>query len=261
MAYDGAAFMGWQLQPHGPSLQGTLEEALALALHRPKHSVVRVYGAGRTDAGVHANNQVAHFYTDQPLQTHPLRQSLNGLCRPWIVVKRVLAAPPHFHARYSALKKCYRYWVFNRSYPPSPFVHPRCWWIKRPLNLEAIQHAATLLLGEHDFSAFRARTCAAKSPVRSVHTLRIVPDIHEHGLLCFDIEGSGFLQHMVRIMVGSLVEVGQEKRSVARIAHALALGQRRAAGVTAPAQGLQLERVFYNPNTFPTLQSLWLDSC
>ncbi len=259
LSYDGAPFMGWQLQPHGPSIQGKLEESLGLALHCPKHFVLRVHGSGRTDSGVHASNQIAHFCFHQPLNTQALQQSLNGLCNPFIVVKQLLTAPAHFHARHSVQNKCYRYWVFNQAYPPCPFVRPRCWWIRRPLNLAVIQRAAALLVGEHDFSAFRSQGCKAKSPVRHLQALRIIAAPQVPGVLWFEFEGRGFLQHMVRIIVGSLIEIGQEKRSLSTVQQALTSGDRNHAGITAPAQGLHLERVFYNPKIFPTLFPLWQD--
>ncbi|MBI3994133.1 MAG: tRNA pseudouridine(38-40) synthase TruA [Candidatus Lambdaproteobacteria bacterium] len=248
LAYDGTPFQGWQLQHHAPSVQGTLEQALRTVLRHP----VRVTGSGRTDTGVHALNQVANFRLPVAQDLARLQQHLNGLAGPAIAVKALIPVPDTFHARHSARGKLYRYHVFNRAYPPV-FARRRAWWLKLPLDIAAMREAAAWLPGEHDFSAFRAADCAAASPVRHLRRLALAEGEWEDGTLRIELEASGFLQHMARIIVGTLVAVGQGRLAPGDVRRILESRRREQADATAPGHGLHLVRVFYDLGCFPEL--------
>lgn len=251
LSYDGNAFHGWQLQPNGPTVQGKLEQALAILTGRE----TRVHGSGRTDSGVHAFNQVANFSAPAGLDLHRLRAGLNGLGAPAIAVKGVAPVPQSFHARYSATGKTYRYHVFNRPYPPV-FGRRRCWWVRPALQIGAMREAASALVGRHDFSAFRAKACGAKSPVRTIEQLTIEEGDWPEATLRIRIEATGFLQHMARIVAGTLVGVGRGMLKPEQVAAILAGGRREDAGQTAPGWGLYLLEVRYDLEVFPELAPL-----
>lgn len=248
LAYDGSPYLGWQIQPHGPTVQGTLEQALNTILHHP----VRVIGSGRTDTGVHARNQVANVFLPEPPSLYRLRQQINALAGPSIAVKRMVEVPPNFHARYCARGKHYRYHLFNRPYP-SVFGRERSWWIRQDLDVDAMREAAGHLVGEHDFSTFRAKACEAPSPVREIRRIDITVGEREDSTLRIDLEASAFLQHMARIVVGTLVAVGLGRLEPARLAPILASRDREQAEATAPARGLHLISVNYDLEEFPQL--------
>jgi tRNA pseudouridine38-40 synthase len=250
LAYDGSAYQGWQVQPHAASIQGRMEEALRTITRRS----VKVYGSGRTDAGVHALGQVANFHLPPGRDLHKLRASLNGLLGAAIVVKAIVPVAEGFHARHSARGKHYRYQLFNRPYPPV-FGRQRAWLIKQPLDAAAMREAAAHLPGEHDFSAFRARHCEAASPVRTLHRLEVRPCEAPDCTLAIELEASGFLQHMARILTGTLVEVGLGRLAPAAVAEILASRQRGQAPATAPPGGLHLVRVCYDLQAFPELRA------
>ena len=254
LAYDGGLFQGWQFQPHGPTVQGRLEEALRTITGEE----IKVYGSGRTDAGVHALNQVAHFRVSPGRELHKLQASLNGLAGPAISVKHLVPVSPRFHARHSAIGKIYRYHLFNRRYPPV-FARDRAWWIRSPLDLPAMRTAAAALLGEQDFSAFRAAECAAASPVRTMRRIELESGDWSDGTLRIEMDASGFLQHMARIIVGTLVAVGLGRLEPVGIPRILAGSRREAADSTAPGHGLYLLRVCYDSAEFPELRALESD--
>ena len=254
LSYDGGSFQGWQFQPHGPTVQGRLEEALRTITGQE----IKVYGSGRTDAGVHALNQVANFRVSPSQDLHKLQASLNGLAGPAISVKHLIPVSPRFHARHSAIGKIYRYHLFNRRYPPV-FARGRAWWIRSLLDLPAMQEAARAMLGEQDFSAFRAADCAAASPVRTMRRIELESGDWSDGTLRIEMEASGFLQHMARIVVGTLVAVGLGRLEPADIPRILAAGRREAADATAPGHGLYLFRVCYDVAEFPALRALESD--
>ncbi len=236
--YDGTPFVGWQQQAGALSVQGVLEEALKVALRHP----VTVFGAGRTDTGVHALNQVAHIETEEELNTYRLFESLNALVRPHpISIKSIAQAADDFHARFSAQKRHYVYKIQNTPFPPATLAG-HVWWIRPKLNLEKMQQAANLMLGKHDFSTFRASECQAKSPIKTLDSFEIKAngDLVE----CF-VSARSFLHHQVRNMVGTLALVGQEKWSVADFQKAFAACDRTKGGPTAPPQGLYFESVDY----------------
>ena len=251
VAYDGSPFQGWQIQPHGPTVQGKLEEALGLVCREP----VKLYGSGRTDTGVHALHQMANFRVPEDMDLRKLRAGLNGLAAPAISVRQLLPVAEDFHARHSAIGKTYRYHLFNRPYPPV-FTRQGCWWIRTPLDVEAMREAAQALVGTHDFSAFRARECGARSPVRKVKRLELSEGERPDSTLRIEIEASGFLQHMARIVIGTLTAVGLGRLTPGDIPAILAGRQREDAYATAPGRGLYLVRVDYDLERFPELRAL-----
>jgi tRNA pseudouridine38-40 synthase len=237
LEYDGTLFHGWQLQPNRPSIQGTVEGALRQILGEP----IRLKAAGRTDAGVHALAQVANFHTSQTLDVNRLRTSVNALVRPWITVPAVDPVPDSFDARRDAESRVYEYRIWNKPWI-SPF-HARYSWAWRiPLALEPMKEAIPCLFGEQDFSAFRAAGCEARSSVKKV----LATDLDRRdGMMIYTIEATAFLRHMVRNIVGTLAQVGTGELTPKEFKRILKGGDRRMAGVTAPARGLFLLRVKY----------------
>ena len=236
--YDGTTLCGWQRQSNGPTVQQHLEEALARLLTHD----VSVVGASRTDAGVHARGQVASFRTERAIPLHGIRRGLNSLLPPEIAVCAADEVPDTFHPRFSATGKHYRYTILARP-DRSPRWRERAWHVPEPLDLARLQAAAEPLLGEHDFAAFRAAGCTARTTRRRIDDVTI-----EAGgeLVRVDVRGNAFLRNMVRIVVGTLVEVGIGRREVAQVAEILASLDRTRAGITAPAQGLELMEVRYD---------------
>jgi tRNA pseudouridine38-40 synthase len=254
LAYDGTRFVGWQRQAEGVSIQGLLEDALA----RLEGDPVIVHGAGRTDAGVHALGQVA---SAQVTSAHPVEvvaRALNACLPPEIRVTGVEPAPDEFHARFSARSKTYRYVIRNAPIV-SPFERAYVWHIQDRLDLAAMRQAAAALVGTHDFAAFRSVGGEVKTTTRTIARSEILvgrtlsgppveprPAHEQESLLAYEISGDGFLRHMVRAIVGTLVEIGRGQRQAASIPALLAGGRRAAAGATAPPQGLFLVRVDYD---------------
>lgn len=239
LEYDGAAFSGWQRQPDAVSAQQTLEEALA-ALHKGED--VKCIASGRTDAGVHARGQVVSIAPRMSLPASAYLRGLNALLPSTLGVVQAELAPEGFDARRWAHGKRYVYRVLNANVP-SPLRCGFTWLRYGPLDLEAMVSAAERLVGTHDFSAFRASDCQAKTTVRQLSRL----DIDRRGdELVFTFEATAFLKHMVRNLVGTLIEIGTGKRAPETMAALLASKDRTKAGRTAPAQGLCLEEVFYD---------------
>ena len=234
--YDGSDFHGWQLQPDERTVQEVLESAIERLLgHR-----VRAAAAGRTDAGVHADGQVVCFATSKDLAPDVVRRALNANLPEDVAVRTADVVPDSFDARRSASSRVYTYRIWNRSVP-SPFWRRHAWHVFKPLDLEAMSRAAARLTGEHDFSSFRAADCDAAHAVRRVLRSRMT---REGELLFYEIEATAFLRHMVRNIVGTLVEVGRGRRSD-DLATLLALRDRTRAGATAPPHGLCLREVRY----------------
>jgi tRNA pseudouridine38-40 synthase len=238
--YDGSAYCGWQRQRSGPTVQGEIEHALATIAGRQ----VSVAGSGRTDAGVHALGQVASFRLETRLAPEALRLGLNSLTPADIVVRACSAASDGFHARYSALGKTYRYRILNRSIP-SAVGRQYAWFIHRPLALEPMREALRHMEGTHDFKAFEGVGSPRANTTRHVSAASLAPE--GDGTLTLEITGNGFLKHMVRNIVGTLVWVGLGKLSAGAVAGIIAGRDRRAAGPTAPAHGLFLWHVLYPP--------------
>ena len=238
LEYEGTGLCGWQRQANGPTVQQHLEEALASMLKQE----TPVVGASRTDAGVHALGQVAHFHSDARVPLHGFRRGLNGLLPPAIAVVACHEAAPGFHARFHSRGKHYRYTLFTRA-ERSPLLRHRAWHCPRALDLEAMRRAADRMLGERDFAAFQAAGCTARTTRRRVSAVAITqPTPH---LVHIDVRGNAFLRNMVRIMAGTLVDVGVGRLDAEAIETILASGDRTRAGRTAPAHGLTLVEVFY----------------
>jgi tRNA pseudouridine38-40 synthase len=235
--YDGTDFGGWQRQPNAPTIQAALEDALAQMTSVP----TAVRGAGRTDAGVHALGQVAHFDTEAKIPTIGFLRGLNQLLPRQIAVIAAAEVAADFDARFSASGKLYRYNVWNRE-ARSPRLDRFAWHTPRGLDVEAMRSAAATLVGRHDFAAFRASDCERKTTHRTVTRLEVSRD---GDLISLEIEADAFLKNMVRIITGTLVEVGWGTRPVADVATILASGDRTRAGRTAPACGLTMVRVDY----------------
>ncbi len=235
--YEGTAYVGWQIQANGRSVQQVVEEALAKILGEP----VRVISSGRTDGGVHARGMVAHFKTSRELPMSAYRDGVNQYLPDDIAVREAVEAPEGFHARFQARGKWYRYTIL-RAPVRSPLVCRTSWHLRVPLDEQAMREGAAALVGTHDFAAFRSSGCDAESTVRDIYSVEFS---HKEDLLHIDVKGSGFLRNMVRIMVGTLVAIGQGKMTVAQLHAALAGGARQAAGPTAPPQGLCLMEVWY----------------
>ncbi len=244
LEYDGGPFVGWQRQANGLSIQHVLEDAAArLNGGAPVASAV----AGRTDAGVHAEAQVAQVELAPPMEPDKLRDALNFHLKPYpVAVLQAAAAPEGWHARFSAIGRCYRYRILNRAARPALSVG-RVWHVRRALDAEAMHEAAQGLLGRHDFTSFRAAACQANSPLRTLDRLdvRRVDEIVE-----VVAEARSFLHHQVRNMVGTLKLVGDGRWRSEDVAGALAACDRAAAGPTAPAAGLCLTGVVYGRDPF-----------
>jgi tRNA pseudouridine38-40 synthase len=235
--YDGSAFAGFQLQRGVRTVQAGLEEALTTIADAP----VRVHCAGRTDAGVHALGQVVHFDTEALRPDHAWVRGTNTCLPPEIRVLWALPVAPDFHARYTALARTYRYVLLNREVRPAVCAR-KVGWFYRPLDLARMQSAACHLSGEHDFSAFRAQACQSRSPIRRVMRLEVS---RADGFYVLEIQANAFLMHMVRNIVGVLMEIGCGKREPDWAREVLASRNRCLAGITAPADGLYLWEVEY----------------
>lgn len=237
IAYDGTRFVGWQRQAEGLSIQGLIEDALAAITG----VAATVHGAGRTDAGVHAQGQVASVRVTSALEPQTLTRAINAHLPPDIRVLSVEDAAEGFHARFSARAKQYRYQI-ERSAVADPFRRAWTWHLPEPLDVEAMGAAARLLVGTHDFAAFQSAGAVVADTVRTITR----SELSGGDLLVYEVSGTGFLRHMVRAIVGTLVEVGRGRRLPDSLADLLARGTRADAGPTAPAQGLFLVRVVYD---------------
>jgi tRNA pseudouridine38-40 synthase len=235
--YDGRAYSGWQFQPGLATIQGALEGALSRVADSPVECVC----AGRTDAGVHALAQVVHFDTDAVRSERGWRLGANTYLPGDVSVAWLREVPAHFHARFGALARSYRYLILNRS-SRHALSAGRATLERRPLDAARMHDAAQLLLGEHDFSAFRAIECQAKSPVRRITRLRVV---RRGEWVVLEVTANAFLHHMVRNIVGLLMSVGIGESESDRVASVLAGRDRKASAPTAPAGGLYLAAVRY----------------
>lgn len=239
IAYDGTRYHGWQVQPGVPTIQGEIEQALSRILDRP----ARIHGAGRTDRGVHASGQVAHCLPGKPVGPATVAAGLNALLPPDIRIRSVAAVRPEFHARYSALSRTYRYRIArNRVVDPFRYRWVHAVW--GDLDGDAMEEAAGRLVGEHDFTALASDPEPEGGGTREVYEASWSRGAGEW---VFTIRASGFLRAMVRTIVGTLLEVGSERRPLSDIERILAGRDRAAAGPTAPASGLELAQVAYHP--------------
>jgi len=235
--YDGSGFCGWQIQSRSPSVQACVEKALGNVANHP----VRVHCAGRTDTAVHALNQVVHFDTESIRDSRAWVNGSNANLPMEISVLWAMQVPEHFHARFSARKRTYRYVIFNRKIRPT-FLSKRVVWDYRPLDVLRMQDAAQYLLGENDYNAYRAAGCQAKSPVRTIYHIDIK---RKNEIILVDIMANAFLHHMVRNIAGVLMSIGAGERPTQWSKQVLESKDRRLGGITAAAHGLYLVEIGY----------------
>ncbi len=240
LEYDGSSFQGWHQQKNGSSISEEILKTLSLILPLP---VEQIYASGRTDSGVHAKAQIANFHYPQLIDCDALLLSISSILRGRVAVLAVELVPDDFHARFSAVGKVYTYQILNRPAPAS-YLRQQVWHVPQKLNLELMQLEAQSLIGEHDFTSFRAMNCEAKSAVKKIHQIDF--ELRDF-LVIIRIEGTGFLKQMVRNIVGTLVDFGKGSAHLkdSSIKEILLKRDRRSAGQTAPAEGLFLERVIY----------------
>jgi len=238
LEYDGSGFCGWQSQPSG----GSVQDALEAALTRIACVGIRVVAAGRTDAGVHAAYQVVHFDTEVQRPMMAWVRGANALLPDSIAVLWASQTPDDFHARYCATERRYLYLLLNHPVRPGLYHH-KIGWFHQPLDIEAMRAAAQWLLGQHDFSAFRAAECQARSPLRNLTKISI---IREGDIVAFELQANAFLHHMVRNIVGCLVYVGKHKYPPEWVQRLLAGRERSQAAPTFPAEGLYLAGIRYD---------------
>lgn len=247
--YDGSAFSGWQTQLHATGVQAVLEAALSKVADHP----VEVVAAGRTDAGVHASMQVVHFDTTATRSERGWMLGGNSNLPQHISVLWAREVPEVFHARYSAQARSYRYLILNRR-PRPAIAFDRVCWIREPLDAALMHDTAQVLLGEHDFSSFRAAECQARTPIRNLYEIKVQRHCE---VLILDVTANAFLHHMVRNIAGTLIAVGLGERPAAWVSEVLAVRDRRLGGVTAVPQGLYLVGVRYAPALqLPSLATL-----
>jgi tRNA pseudouridine38-40 synthase len=235
--YDGSDFAGWQSQTHSVSVQDAVQAAIGFVAGHPVVAIC----AGRTDSGVHAIGQVIHFDTPAVRTPRAWVLGANTKLPPAIALQWAAEVTAGFHARHAAIRRIYRYHILNHS-ARSPLQHNRAAWIHRALDAAAMHSAAQALVGEHDFSAFRSIECQSKTAVRRVHRIQVV---RTGDSIWFEIDANAYLHHMVRNIVGTLLDVQAAADPRSAMARILAAGRRREAGVTAPAAGLYLWRVEY----------------
>jgi len=242
LAYDGTEFSGWQVQPDCATIQGTL----ASTIGRITGEKVLPQGSGRTDAGVHALAQVATFATESTIPADNLVKALNDILPSSIRILEASQAPPEFHARKSALAKTYRYRMYRGAICP-PFLARYVWHYPYPLDESAMQQAAGLVIGEHDFTSFAAADLERGCDEEASNVRRIFESEWERSgdELIYTVRGNGFLHHMVRNLVGTFVLVGKDTLQPQDVAGILQARNRSAAGATAPASGLYLAKVEY----------------
>jgi len=236
--YDGTNFVGWQRQNNGKSIQQSLEEAI-LKLSNEK---VTVLGAGRTDSGVHAKGQVAHFEISKDLAIDNIRDGINQCLRPLpIAILNVEKVADNFHARFSAKKRIYQYLIINRR-PPLTFQRYFAWIIYKKLDIEKIKEAAQYFEGKHDFNAFRSINCQSSSSIKTIDQCSVT---NAKESITVQVTAKSFLHSQVRIMTGTLVNVGEGKIKPSDIRQIIEMKDRDKAGVTAPSHGLYLKEIIY----------------
>ena len=238
LEYDGSRYHGWQRQKGAPTIQGIIEDRLQMMVQEP----VTLIALGRTDAGVHALNQVCNFITESKVDPESIKRGLNSLLPDDICIKEAEHVPVDFHSRYNAKSKTYEYRILNQTLP-NLFLRFYTWHIREELDLEEMGKCVSLLRGKHDFSAFRSSGSGNINPVRDM--IRAELHSHEVGTVHLIFEANGFLRHMVRNIVGTIVEVGQRRRGFDQFAEIFRSKDRRMAGIKAPPQGLFLTMARY----------------
>ncbi|MBB64944.1 MAG: tRNA pseudouridine(38-40) synthase TruA [Waddliaceae bacterium] len=246
ISYDGSAYGGWQIQPNTTTVQELLQKAMETALRVPVH----VQGSGRTDAGVHAKAQTAHFSVEEEIEPIQFLKRVNGLLPYDIRVLTIKEVPQEFHACYSTVGKIYHYHVAT-GITQSPFLRHYSWHVRRPVNMDLLREAAQCFVGTHDFKSFANSAYEGSASRDSVRTIYRVDVIEEEGGFRLEFEGNGFLYKMVRNITGVLIEVATGKRRVEEIPALFAARDRRKLGIAAPAKGLFLIQVKY-----PALEDL-----
>ena len=239
--YDGNGYHGWQYQPNSKTIQEVIEETV-FKITQERSTII---GAGRTDAGVHAQGQVANFHTQSTLDVHSFRSALNSLLPRDIVVKKVTEARLSFHARKDAIKKRYEYWILNGPVS-SAFYYRYSWYIRYPLDMERMKMGSLHLLGQHDFSSFRASGCeCGSSAIRTISNIDFTR--YTDGRIRLGLEANAFLRCMARVLVGTLVDVARGRIEESAVSSIMEARDRRRAGKTAPPHGLFLKWVLYSP--------------
>ncbi|KAB3532506.1 tRNA pseudouridine(38-40) synthase TruA [Alkaliphilus serpentinus] len=239
LEYDGARYRGWQrLKDSDKTIQGKLEAVISQMVERD----TEVIGSGRTDAGVHAKGQVANFFTSSDMPLKEIQEYINHYLPKDIAVKAITEAAPRFNSRLNAIGKKYTYYIWNQK-TPSVFQRDYSYHTPNPLDINKMKKASEKLLGTHDFLAFSSLKKSKKSTIRTIEEIVIEKN---QGMLTISIKGDGFLYNMIRIIVGTLIDIGAGKEGIAYIDEIFKRGERRYAGVTAPAQGLFLEEVYYD---------------
>ncbi len=242
--YDGSKFYGWQIQGAGDTVQGAVESALSAVADHP----IRIHCAGRTDTGVHACAQIIHFYSPSQRSEFSWVMGANSKLPDGVSVIWTSPVDDSFHARFSAISRRYRYVILNRRVRPT-YLHNKVYWHPVPLNEKKMSDAAVVLKGQHDFSAFRSSRCQSKQPVKTIKQIRIK---RKSQWIWIDIEADGFLHHMVRNIVGSLITIGSGTNDQKWLEQVLNSRDRKKAGMTLPAQGLYFVTAVYpNKFTFP----------
>ncbi len=243
LCYDGTDFCGWQIQKNQRSVQGVLLEAIRSVVQQD----ISLHVAGRTDAGVHAEHQVAQFQAETRLSCDDLFRALNASLPEDVAVTRVREVPENWDARRDASRRTYRYSILNFPHK-DPLLRRTTYWVSQPLDTEAMKEAAQTFVGEHDFSSFRSLHCDADNPVRRITRVALLRNGRK---IDFWVEGYAFLRHMVRTMAGTLIEVGRGKIPPCDVRAILESRDRTAAGPTAPAHGLTLVRITYHGELSP----------
>ena len=240
IAYDGTNYLGWQIQPKGPTIQGILEKSLSRLLGHK----VRLKAAGRTDTGVHALCQVAHFLTTSNRSLEVIYRAINAMLPQDIVVWKVEEVDLKFHAQKDAIKKTYVYYIYN--YPiKNPLVRLFSWWVPEPLDINQMRNCLPFIIGTKDFASFRKAGTDLKSTVRTIYDAKFKRVVGRKHLIAFEITGRGFMRYMVRNLVGALVEVGKGNLTVEDFKRILEARDRSVAPPPAPPQGLVLKEIVY----------------
>ncbi len=238
LSYDGTQYSGWQIQKDRPTIQGIIEQTI----YRITKEEVKVIGSGRTDAGVHAIAQVCNFKTESKLPPDILKKALNSLLPQDIYVKDASICDIKFHARYNAKSKTYQYRILNTR-EPDIFLRRYVWHISNPLDVQLMKKGCCLLQGVNNFSAFKSTGSGNRNPVRNMIRSEVSRD--KNGIIIFEFEADGFLRHMVRNIVGTIVDVGSGKLKVEEFRDIFHSRDRKKAGIKAPPQGLFLKEVKY----------------
>ncbi len=237
VSYDGTNYVGWQYQPNGMSVQQRLEQAI----HQLTGEIHTVYSSGRTDSGVHARGMVCHLDPKREFPLGAWREGLNRFLPDDIAIRLAETVPDQFHARFSAQGKCYRYTILHDPVR-SPLDCSTSWYVKHRLDLKIMEEAARCFVGKHDFASFRTSGCSAGTTIREIFSIKLTP---VDNLIHIDVSGGGFLRNMVRMMVGTLVQIGRGKRPPDTISMLLAGVDTIPPALTAPPQGLCLQEVWF----------------